>query len=57
MPGMPIVGGVLRHNAWGDAAGYQRSMRGALFVGEDAVDDGAVGCIMTGPLQVRLLCP
>lgn len=52
---MPIVGGVLKHGAWGREFRRQRSMRGALFIGSEAVDSGAVGCIMSGPIQASQL--
>ena len=55
MPRMPILGGVLKHGAWGREFSRQRSMRGALFIGGEAVDSGAVGCIMSGSIQASHL--
>ncbi|KAK9815944.1 hypothetical protein WJX72_012422 [[Myrmecia] bisecta] len=52
VPEMPVVGGVLQPAAWGQ----DRSLRGALFLGSQALDQGAVGCLMTGPLQLHTLC-
>ena len=52
IPGMPVIGGVLEPKAWGSFRGSERTLRGALFEGDDTHDEGAVGCIMTGPLQV-----
>lgn len=54
LPGVPTVGGVLKSHAWGvrSPGGSQTSMRGAAFLGSETLDSGAVGCLMTGPLQV-----
>jgi small ligand-binding sensory domain FIST len=49
LPGLSVLGGVLQPEAWG----YARSLRGALFMGQEAFDHGAVGCFLSGPLQVN----
>ena len=49
---MPIVGGVVRSSAWGEECGRERSKRGAVFLNDEAYDSGAVGCILSGNLQV-----
>ena len=48
LPGMPIMGGALQPEAWG----HSRSLRGALFLGDKALDQGVVGALLSGPLQV-----
>ncbi len=49
----PLVGGVAQPNAWGENPwGGQRSLRGALFLGNRTHHEGAVGCFMQGPIQV-----
>lgn len=49
LPNAPLLGGVLRGEAWGG-----RSLRGALFLGDKTHDTGAVGCILSGPIQVEV---
>lgn len=51
------MGGVLEPAAYGRAplGGEQNSLRGALFLGSRTLDEGAVGCIMRGPLQLDAL--
>lgn len=51
LPEVPIVGGMVSDCAWGPT----RSLRGALFHGEATLDSGAVGCLLSGPLQVCFL--
>lgn len=53
VPGMGIIGGVMQPGAWG---GGHRSMRGAVFNGPQVYDEGAVGCIMQGPVQLDTIC-
>ena len=54
LPDCPLVGGVLQPNAWGENPwGGKRSLRGALFLNNQVWDEGAVGCFMRGPVQVR----
>lgn len=48
LPHAPLLGGLLQSRSWGD-----RSLRGALFLGERTHDAGAVGCILHGPIQAR----
>eukprot|EP00884_Botryococcus_braunii_P006252 jgi/Botrbrau1/15628/Bobra.4_1s0013.3 len=54
LPNTPIVGGVVEPKGWGrlPLAVQHNSLRGALFLGNKALDEGAVGCIMKGPLQL-----
>ncbi|CAL5223560.1 g6093 [Coccomyxa viridis] len=52
LPQAPWLGGVLQHAAWGPGA----SLRGALFLNSETYDEGAVGCIMRGPLRFDQLC-
>ena len=59
LPQAPWLGGVLQHAAWGPGA----SLRGALFLNSETYDEGAVGCMLRGPLrfdqlswQVRSSC-
>ncbi len=52
LPEAPMLGGVLAPNAWG--AGH--SLRGALFLNSETHDEGAVGCLMRGPLRFDQLC-
>ncbi len=47
-----MLGGVLAPNAWGSG----HSLRGALFLNSDTHDEGAVGCLMRGPLRFDQLC-
>lgn len=57
LPSSPLVGGVTQPNAWGvNPWGSQRSLRGALFIGNRTHDEGAVGCFMRGPFQMDALC-
>jgi small ligand-binding sensory domain FIST len=51
LPETPIIGGVVSDCGWGAS----RSTRGALFHGEATLNSGAVGCLLLGPVQVRLL--
>ncbi|KAK9825725.1 hypothetical protein WJX74_001358 [Apatococcus lobatus] len=53
VPGMGIVGGVLQPGAWG---GGHQSMRGAVFNSTQVYDEGAVGCILQGPVQLDTIC-
>ena len=46
MPWLSVLGGIGYAPAWGE-----RSLRGALFLGDRAYDSGAVGVLMSGPLQ------
>ena len=46
MPWLSVLGGIGHAPAWGE-----RSLRGALFLGDRAYDSGAVGVLMSGPLQ------
>lgn len=55
LPEMPIIGGTVRSNAWGQANQKEQSMRGALFLNSDTYDSGAVGCILQGDLEVFLV--
>ncbi|KAK9917127.1 hypothetical protein WJX75_001174 [Coccomyxa subellipsoidea] len=52
LPEAPILGGVLAPSAWG----HGQSLRGALFLNSDTHDEGAVGCLMRGPLRFDQLC-
>lgn len=52
LPSAPWLGGVLQPAAWGPGA----SLRGALFLNSQTHDEGAVGCIMQGPLRFDQLC-
>ena len=53
LAGCPLVGGLVHDNAWGfNPWGGKRSLRGALFLNNRVYDEGAVGCIMKGPLKV-----
>ncbi len=52
LPEAPLLGGVLAPRAWGPG----QSLRGALFLNSDAHDEGAVGCLMRGPLRFDQLC-
>lgn len=53
LAGSPLVGGLVHDNAWGSNPwGGKRSLRGALFMNNKVYDEGAVGCIMKGSLQV-----
>lgn len=54
MPDMPILGGVVRGNAWGQEYGRERSLRGAVFLNDSTFESGAVGCILSGDLKVNL---
>lgn len=57
LPDCPLVGGVLQPEAWGNNPwGGKRSLRGALFMNNKVLDEGAVGCFMKGPLQVSVRC-
>lgn len=47
LPQAPWLGGVLQHAAWGPGA----SLRGALFMNSETYDEGAVGCMLRGPLR------
>ena len=47
LPEAPLVGGVTQLAAWGAGA----SLRGALFLNSDTHDQGAVGCLLRGPLR------
>lgn len=49
LPCMPVLGGVTEPDAWLDT----EHRFGALFLGEEVLCQGAVGCIMQGPLQVK----
>lgn len=51
LPSTPILGGVVEPHGWGRAPlqGEHYSLRGALFLGDRALDEGAVGCLLTGP--------
>ena len=43
---------MLQPNAWGDNPwGSKRSLRGAVFLNNKVLDEGAVGCFMKGPIQ------
>lgn len=43
---------MLQPNAWGDNPwGGKRSLRGAVFLNNKVLDEGAVGCFMKGPIQ------
>ena len=52
LPSAPWLGGVLQPAAWGPGA----SLRGALFLNSQTHDEGAVGCMMQGPLRFDQLC-
>ncbi|EIE18129.1 hypothetical protein COCSUDRAFT_60504 [Coccomyxa subellipsoidea C-169] len=52
LPEAPLLGGVVAPSAWGPG----QSLRGALFLNSDAHDEGAVGCLMRGPLRFDQLC-
>ncbi|KAK9815032.1 hypothetical protein WJX73_005490 [Symbiochloris irregularis] len=47
MPWLSMVGGVGHAPAWGE-----KSLRGALFLNNRVYDSGAVGVLMSGPLQI-----
>jgi hypothetical protein len=47
LPEAPVLGGVLQPRAWG----RENSLRGALFLNSETLDQGAVGCLMRGPLR------
>jgi hypothetical protein len=49
LPGMPVLGGVTEHDAWLDT----ESSWGALFLGGRVFCQGAIGCVMHGPLAVQ----
>jgi small ligand-binding sensory domain FIST len=51
LPGMPVLGGVTEPNAWGET----EHSYGALFLGSRTFAQGAVGCVMHGPLAVQHL--
>jgi hypothetical protein len=53
LPHTPLVGGVLVDRAWGrrPLGGQHNSLRGALFLGSKALDEGAVGCLLKGPFH------
>jgi hypothetical protein len=51
LPGMPVLGGVTEHDAWLDT----ESSWGALFLGGRVFCQGAIGCVMHGPLAVQHL--
>jgi small ligand-binding sensory domain FIST len=54
LPGMPVLGGVTAPSAWGET----EHNYGALFLGSRTFAQGAVGCVMHGPLAVQhLLVP
>lgn len=54
LPGMPVLGGVTAPSAWGET----EHSYGALFLGSRTFAQGAVGCVMHGPLAVQhLLVP
>ena len=52
LPQAPWLGGVLQPAAWGSGA----SLRGALFLNSQTFDEGAVGCMLRGPLRFDQLC-
>ena len=52
LPSAPWLGGVLQPAAWGPGA----SLRGALFLNSQTHDEGAVGCMLQGPLRFDQLC-
>lgn len=52
LPQAPWLGGVLQPAAWGAGA----SLRGALFLNSHTFDEGAVGCMLRGPLRFDQLC-
>lgn len=51
LPWLTSTGGVVHPGTWGS-----RSLRGALFMGDQAYDAGAVGALLQGPLQVLHAC-
>lgn len=51
LPGMPVLGGVTEQDAWLET---EHSF-GALFLGGRVFCQGAVGCVMHGPLAVQQL--
>ena len=52
LPRAPILGSSLPSDAWGTPAFVRRSLRGAVFLGSKAYDEGVAGCLLHGPLQV-----
>lgn len=52
LPDAPLIGGVTQPAAWGEG----RSLRGAVFLNSATHDEGAVGCLMRGPLRMDQLC-
>lgn len=52
LPEAPLIGGVTQPAAWGEG----RSLRGAVFLNSTTHDEGAVGCLMRGPLRMDQLC-
>lgn len=48
LPWLSLLGGVVNEGAWGT-----HSLRGALFMGDSTFDEGAVGALMAGPLEVQ----
>ena len=52
LPTAPILGSSLPSDAWGTPAFVRRSLRGAVFLGSKAYDEGVAGCLLHGPLQV-----
>ena len=47
LPDAPLVGGITQPAAWSQGA----SLRGAVFLNSDTHDQGAVGCLLRGPLR------
>jgi small ligand-binding sensory domain FIST len=52
LPEAPLLGGITQAAAWGQGA----SLRGALFLNAETYDQGAVGCLLRGPLRFDQLC-
>ena len=52
LPKATILGSSLPSDAWGTPAFVRRSLRGAVFLGSKAYDEGVAGCLLHGPLQV-----
>ncbi len=46
---MPVFGGVSAAGAWGES----ESSWGAVWMNDNVMARGAVGCVMQGPFQVR----
>ena len=55
LPKAAILGSSLPSDAWGTPAFVRRSLRGAVFLGSKAYDEGVAGCLLHGPLQVSEL--